>query len=396
MSGTLLPPPVFSLPSRFSFGLLANTQSGGRSPLDGTEQTLRMPGERWVASLGWDGLTPDEWRPLAAFITALGGRAGRFGWSPAALLPRRATGIAGRTNLVPNSEFVGAGVGTPGAGWTLVGVNGASAAVAGAGIDTDGAAYIDIAASGGATGTNRAVQLDITPRAIMEPGWILTAAATLQVIGAPTNLTNVRVGLAEFNGDGSQTEQQFSNGVVTPLLTAAERRSVSGVGDPTVARAALRIDIRGANAAAFSGTVRVKRPQLERAAAATAYIATTSLPVTVAEGPFVAGAGQAGSVLALRGFAAGADACRTGDLLGFVDPGGRPRLHMVTSDATAAEAGTCSVAIAPPLRGAPADGAACLLAAPTAIWRLTADRSPLDIARGLIAGGTLEIEEAVA
>jgi hypothetical protein len=207
MSGTVIltPPPVFSLPSRFTFAPQANTRTGGRSPFDGSEQTLRQPGERWVATLAWEGLTQDEWRPLLAFMAALGGRAGRFSWSPAAIVPRRATG------------------------------------------------------------------------------------------GAPA--------------------------------------------------------------------------------------------------PVVAGAGQVGSTLALAGFAGAAQVFRAGDLLGFVDGLGRPRLHMATADVSAAGGGTASVPIAPPLRSAPANGAAVNVTNPAVIWGLLSDRSPMDIARGLIAGGTLDIEE---
>lgn len=207
MSGTVIltPPQAFSEPSRFSFGLQANTRTGGRSPFDGSEQTLRQPGERWVASLAFEGLTQAEWRPLQAFITALGGRAGRFTWSPATLLPRRATG------------------------------------------------------------------------------------------GAPA--------------------------------------------------------------------------------------------------PVVSGAGQAGSTLALAGFAAAANVLRAGDLLGFVDATGRPRLHMATADVTTSGGGAASVPIAPPLRSAPGNGAAVDVTAPAVIWGLLSDRSPMDIVRGLVAGGSLEIEE---
>lgn len=209
MSGTLTPPAVFALPSRFSIAPVANTQTGGRSPFDGTEQTLRQPGERWAASMRWEGLTQAEWRPLLAFVTQLSGRAGRFTWSPSALIPRRATG--------------------------------------------------------------------------------------------------------------------------------------TGAGG----------------------------------------------------GPFVNGAGQSGTTLATRNWAANAQAFLTGDLLGFADPTGRPRLHMAVADATATAGGLASVTISPPIRVAPADGVAVTIVAPTAIWGLLQDRNPMEILRGLIAGGSLDFEEKI-
>lgn len=202
----LTPPDVFNLPSRLTFAPVANTQSGGRSPFDGTEQTLRMPGERWTATLAWEGLTQSEWRPLMAFLARLGGRAGRFTWSPP--FPRRASGLG-------------------------------------------------------------------------------------------------------------------------------------------------------------------------------------------ASGPVVAGAGQSGASLALSGWQASAQAFLAGDLLSWTDAAGRQRLHMATADVTATAGGTCTVPIAPPLRSSPVDGGAVEIVAPSAVFRLSQDRNPIDVVRGLIAGGSLDIEEAL-
>ncbi len=58
--------------------LVANTQSGGRSPFDGTEQTLEMPGARWAFDIVFDGLDRAEIGALSAFVFGLQGRAGRF------------------------------------------------------------------------------------------------------------------------------------------------------------------------------------------------------------------------------------------------------------------------------------------------------------------------------
>lgn len=202
----LTPPAVFLTPSTLSLAPIANTMSGGRSPLDGTEQTLALPGSRFGASLGWSGLAQDEWRPLLAFIVSLNGMAGRFAWAPP--LPRRATGA-------------------------------------------------------------------------------------------------------------------------------------------------------------------------------------------IVSGPSVATAVAGGSTVPVVGFAAGAQAARAGDLVSWIDGSGRSRLHMVTADVTADGAGACTLPVAPPLRRALVGGAAVNLTAPTAIWRLTQNRNPMDLVRGLIAGGTLEIEEAL-
>lgn len=65
-------------PNSAMLALAANTQSGGKSPFDGTEQTLAMPGAHWVAELRWNRLPSDQWRKMQAFVASLNGRAGRF------------------------------------------------------------------------------------------------------------------------------------------------------------------------------------------------------------------------------------------------------------------------------------------------------------------------------
>ena len=83
-------------PTDVQLSLRGNTQSGGRSPFDGTEQTLELPGAVWVASVTFR-LHAGEQAPYAgqaqvleAFLASLRGRAGRFTWAP----PRRRRGVA--------------------------------------------------------------------------------------------------------------------------------------------------------------------------------------------------------------------------------------------------------------------------------------------------------------
>lgn len=101
-------------PNDFSLGPLANTQSGGRSPFDGTEQTLELPGGRWMAELRYRHLAESEWRALSAFVASLGGRAGRFTWSPVAKFPRRAAATG--TPLVKGGSQTGKALITDGWG----------------------------------------------------------------------------------------------------------------------------------------------------------------------------------------------------------------------------------------------------------------------------------------
>lgn len=199
----LTPPAIFAEISRFDLAPVANTQSGGRSPFDGTEQTLEQPGTRWAATLAWEGLTLPEWRRLLAFLTRLNGPAGRFTWAP-------------------------------------------------------------------------------------------------------------------------------------PLARQGTRT-----------------------------------------------------------GGVVAGAGQTGTSLATSGWTGTGLALAEGDLVGWLDPTGRPALHMVVADANPGGGSTVTVAIAPPIRRSPADLAPLVLASPTAVWKLVQQRNGASVRDGMIGSLSIEIEEAL-
>lgn len=78
-------------PSEIAWRLQARTQTH-ESPFDGTQQTLALPGARWVATLTWPSLMESDRRAMEAFLAALGGRAGRFHYGPSIHAPRRGTG----------------------------------------------------------------------------------------------------------------------------------------------------------------------------------------------------------------------------------------------------------------------------------------------------------------
>lgn len=90
-------------PSSMTWRLKANTQVH-ESPLDGTTQTLVMPGARWVASLTWEVMDREMARVVSAFIARMNGRSGRFLLSPIHA-PRIAT--AGGTPLVQGAGLTG-------------------------------------------------------------------------------------------------------------------------------------------------------------------------------------------------------------------------------------------------------------------------------------------------
>lgn len=68
-------------PNASTWGLKANTSSA-RSELDGTEQTLALPGDAWKGTLTFNNKVGAEANQLRAFLAGLRGRAGRFTLSP--------------------------------------------------------------------------------------------------------------------------------------------------------------------------------------------------------------------------------------------------------------------------------------------------------------------------
>jgi hypothetical protein len=105
---TILTFPSIRAPSSVSGpALRANTQSGGISPFDGTEQTLELPGAKWQAELRFDRLRESEWRQMQAFLSALRGKAGRFYWGPNGYQPRRGTDPANWSGDLPRIRTSG-------------------------------------------------------------------------------------------------------------------------------------------------------------------------------------------------------------------------------------------------------------------------------------------------
>lgn len=83
-------PTLTRAPGGMSWRLRALTQTH-TSPLDGTTQTLALPGARWAVTADWPSLMEADRRALEAFLARLGGRAGRFTFGPLHA-PRRASG----------------------------------------------------------------------------------------------------------------------------------------------------------------------------------------------------------------------------------------------------------------------------------------------------------------
>lgn len=101
-------------PASATWRLRSNTQTF-RSPLDGTVQTIELPGAVWAASLSWPVLPVAQWRAMQAWLAQLRGSSGRFYYGPPHATARQATGTIG-TPLVNGGSQTGATLNVDGFG----------------------------------------------------------------------------------------------------------------------------------------------------------------------------------------------------------------------------------------------------------------------------------------
>lgn len=90
-------------PNACDWGLQSNTQSA-RSELDGTVQTLALPGDIWTAVLTFTNKFDPDARTLRAFLASLRGQSGRFYLSPPAY---KRAGLALGNPLVKGASQTG-------------------------------------------------------------------------------------------------------------------------------------------------------------------------------------------------------------------------------------------------------------------------------------------------
>ncbi len=99
-------------PNAVDFGLVSNTQNS-RSELDGTVQTLALPGDIWTGVLTFTNVFDPDARVLRAFLSSLRGQSGRFYLSPPAY---KRAGTAPGSPLIKGAAQTGATIATD--GWT--------------------------------------------------------------------------------------------------------------------------------------------------------------------------------------------------------------------------------------------------------------------------------------
>jgi hypothetical protein len=386
--------PSILQPSDASWGLRGLTQRHV-SPLDGTEQTLEMPGARWSASLSWRTLSSADSRTLSAWLNALRGSAGRFRFGPySAVTQRLGAGAATRTNWLNNGQFSGASVGVLPTGWEFAAGAGVTMAIAGTGTDGNGT-YVDVTFSGTpSTATVGIFRITAASTPAAASGQVWTASAKLQTQGTVTNISFCRAGCYDVTSGPAYSISSLGSELASALsspTTVQVTRTLANV------RVGMGIDVRTAGSGSpIALTLRIWTPQLERRASASAYIATTSGPASAADTVLVNGASQSGSTLSTRAWAPAVEAMKAGDFLSYTDTGGRARLHQATADVTSTEAGVAAIPITPPIRRAGADGATVEIAAPYGFFRLADDMVPIAVRPGVFGSVSFGIEEALA
>lgn len=106
-------PTVLPLPLGNEWLLRSRTQHS-ISELDGTVQTIALPGSYWYCTVSWPTLNQTRWRSLEAFLASLEGAAGRFYFGPQHAKAPVGTGAG--TPLVAGGSQIGSSLVTD--GWT--------------------------------------------------------------------------------------------------------------------------------------------------------------------------------------------------------------------------------------------------------------------------------------
>lgn len=110
--------------------------------------------------------------------------------------------------------------------------------------------------------------------------------------------------------------------------------------------------------------------------------------------PVVHGASQAGASLITRGWTPAMPIAAAGSFFHYDTSTGRT-LHMVVADVEADASGHATLTIEPPIRTAPADGAALEIAAPSCIMRLESDKDGApSFMPGIFGSTTVRLIEA--
>lgn len=367
----------------FSFQLIPNTVDHV-SVLDGSADTVAFPGSRWRLRATLPPMREHEGgEAWAAFIAELEGRAGRFyAGDGRRIVPRGlATTIPAHQNDIPNNTMQGAMVGTVGSGgavptgWNFGNPTSSYTLVVDAiGVD-GGVDYIDLTFTGTNTSGSAEFPLlsfvgnEVVP-SMTGQDW--TASAWGKHFGAtPSHAANLSMASRDIGG--AQLQSSSMDLAQSTVFTRREASlNFSLVGS---AYAQTRVIFNVPDTESLSASFRLGLPQQEQLVAASTAIRTSGTARSRPAGPFIEGAGQAGRAIKLGGWQPSSSGLLLiGDYIAYDTPAGNRRLHKLTADLPDSDiAGEAIAAIRPPIREAPADGAAVLISPAQAVMHLVSD-----------------------
>ncbi|MBK1656842.1 phage head spike fiber domain-containing protein [Paracraurococcus ruber] len=389
-------PAAIRNPNSIRFGLAANTQSGGRSPFDGTEQTLALPGAKWAAEVRWNTLPEAQWRIMQAFLAGLRGRAGRFTWGPTHM-PRKGDGGA---DSVGRRVLSGSQTG----GTLLVtGFDGGSFAFRAGDIfgwtGPDGRPQLrmvtDDVAMTDRTSTNLLLQSNALDNAAWTKSGTITATANTSAGPLGPTTADTLTCTSTSGGFASQARTitagatytfsawlkagtmgwayiQLSNAGQTNGIRQWVNLSTGALGTTSTLGTATLVDVQTRSVAGGWYRFWVTCVVDSSTTSAVSWI----VPVT-ANG----GSAQTSSGTILTG--------------GAQLEAGAVTLYIDTTTATVTRTQSLAVPITPDIRRSPNADTPLELLAPKAVWMVTDDQLGMEYERGVFASTTLQMEEAL-
>lgn len=202
-----------------------------------------------------------------------------------------------RTNYVWNSVMAGAVAGSPGAAPTYWVTSGSSPASVGltqtiaTGVE-NGLAYLEVTLSGTptATGGTGYYFTGVTDNVLVSTGQTWTASAYARLVGVPSGVTSVTLGIVERDAGGASTgNSTTAMALGSTMARFVHTRTMTGA---TTVKAQASASVNFTSGVPLNVTYRIYAPQMEQGAFATSPILTaTGVATRAADSASITGLG---------------------------------------------------------------------------------------------------------